>query len=315
MTSEQINILIKHGDICPVSSSHSDMSECTFTDTDQNIEYCISIKMYEIFERLFSEYLEFEVDFDHKVFIDAINNKSEFISPLKEDRITFYKDYLKEQNDELTSLLDEIYTVSIDTIDLAKSLWPIFLLKNGMYLIECLKFTVLKGKKLEAFSWGYSGTPRSKNHTYIKEFFYASSIKNLYTIVTIGENIRFLKSCILEIDESKNETTNNQKSKKVTHRDNAIAYIFKQNMPNSHFAVLTRIDSRNLLNEEGKPFGKNFEIALGNLTYFGKNKKTKYKPYNSKDLQRVIDLKLLDNYPEALKALKEELIKLIAKSS
>lgn len=315
MTREQIKILIGDYDIWPVSSFHSAMSDCTFIDINQNIEYFISFEMYKIFEQVFDKCLKFEVDFEHRQFKETVINKLKLISPLKEHKIAFYNDLIKELNNVLETELDQIYNVSLPTISFAISIWPIFLLKNGMELIECLKFKVLDGGKLESFSFGTIEKKRSKDYKLIENYFFSSTMKKLYFVVTIGENIKYLQNCIAAIDESKNVNTIKQPKNQATHRDNAIAYIFKQKADLSKFKELSRKEAREFRDDKGIIAGKNFEIALGLLTYFGKkiNTKTTYKPYTKKDLERVLHLGLLKNHASALTNINEELARLTAK--
>jgi len=280
--------LIKDQDIWLESSTdYHHSAKAWFVDKTNGSTFVVSNQLYSIIERIFKEQLAFECDFEHNVFKEIVANKLRFIGPLREQKSLFYTAQFTEQNNLLSEILSGNFYNTIPQI-ISLTFNRLFY-ENGMNWIECIKFKMLKGDKLDRFNFGKVGEPRTPNYHLITEFFKSDSMMRIYELATISENIKYLQKSILKIDTLQ--------SKEATHRDKAIVRIYLEATYKDQFPKLQR--------SEIKP--KNFEIAFSNLGYWGKTKSKDAKAIDIDDLKKIKALKLLAEYPNAENRLNEDL--------
>ena len=278
MTAAQIDILLKDKDIWYFNTDYACDNMNELSIKIDCVEYALSNKIVDIFNKFFYSELSFERDLEHGFFKKNIQNKILLISSLKDQKLIFYHNELQYQNDQLDSIVNGNYYNTIP--DLISFTFSVLLEQHGLAWVECLKFKVLKGTDIANFSFH-----KNPNIKYLKDFFKTTSLNSLYRLATIEQNIKYLQTLIADIGKPKKD--------EPTHRDKAIAYIFKGYEYPDKYPTLRRVDAN--LKKNG---GKNFEIALGLLGYFGK----KTKPFELEDLIRVKEFGLLDN-PDEPKAL------------
>ncbi len=290
MTSEQINILVKDGDIWPESSSkYRHTPQAYFTNYDNNETYVVSDELFDILNHIFKDKIRFEVDFEHDLFKTLVTNKMGLISPSKEHKIIFYNTLIQDQNKQLSDIIQGNYYNTVQ--ELISRTFALLFFENGMEWIECLKFQILKGENLDTLNL------RDPNLKYLRDFFLTVSMNELYKIATVQKNINYIQKNIIDLDKPNIGAP--------THRDRGIARIYKEYAYSDKYPKLLR--------EDAKKEGKNFEIALNDLGYWGKTKSKTARPAAVEDLRRVIKYDLLSKFPNALNLLNNDIYNLESK--
>lgn len=221
MEKEQLDILLKHGELWTnedyqyyfsnkyvkdpkgqfglkesKSFKGNHLVDSEFEITIQGVEYNLDMKLYKVLERLFEWYLVDFVADETDFYKEDIKQKLRIYSPLKEDKIRFFGEAILEENERLESLIGKISRWN--TIEGIIGLWCFDILEKGEDLIQCLKFDVLNGEKIENF--GFPSEKHLPNFYKLEKYFQTEKIEKIFTCHAIAENINYLKKLIEDLE-------------------------------------------------------------------------------------------------------------------
>ena len=177
--------------------------ESGFEITIQGVEYRLDMKLYKALEQLFEYHVEscFEID----EFKEALNKKLLVYSTAKDDKIRLFNNRILEENKKLEDLIGDFWFID-PTVKSVKSLWCFWLLEEGEHLIECLKFDVFNGDKIEKIELGwpfekhYPGLPK------IWEYFHTEKMERIFLSVEGLVKIEYLKKLIEGLENPDKKT-------------------------------------------------------------------------------------------------------------
>lgn len=213
MTKEQIDILIKDGDIIPIEVecvfSYDEVNESVKKLNENKIligkNFNISDSLDEVINFIYNFYLDFLVSQFHEFFIEniiAIN--------IKELGKNQQKRFFEEKVQQQIKAKDDLgvhyrFYGSSKTIHQS---WKTILYKKLDIIIECIKFEVFKGSEIENLN-----TEKNIDEIIMlrKYFISGSTLDEIVKAYTIERNLIFLQEKIREIENS--EPVLNHKNK------------------------------------------------------------------------------------------------------
>ena len=225
MTSKQIDILIKHGDICDDTYWPSPGigfckgEEQTF-EASNGIKYCISKEMYNIFYSLFEYNQPWEFGFNENDTEQTVKFNIGLRPKNKEGKLKVLTDLLEIEITNLKKLIGNL--TFYNTPDTIKECWFWDFFKQGENIVECLKFEILEGKRLSEFKMPIE--KELPNRYKLDRFFETDEMRKIYEVGEISKTIYYLKNAIDNIDAD--ISSNNIDTSKETHRKFALYCFF-----------------------------------------------------------------------------------------
>lgn len=299
MKKEQLNVLLKHGELWTdkdfqiflskkyVNDSKglfgvresklykgNDLRESGYRINIQGMEYNLDKKLYSVLEQLFEWYLSHYLS-DGKEFIEQdIKEQFKVYSPLIEDRKRFLGDKILELNKDLKKLIGD--PTRLNPVKMIKERWCDNLLETGEDLIQCLKFEVMNGERIQGFDFPYK--KHLPNFYKLEKFFQTNKILKIFQAQDIVENITYLKKLIEDLEKTPEgiDVVDNDSFLNHSSEEN----IFCKGMPIEfaidHFKKFTEPDSKKgtkfltpeqLNNFISKAFLGNVKLEKQNFNY------------------------------------------------
>lgn len=197
MTKEQIDILLKDGDIITGEG-------LVYL---QEKEYKLSKTFHEALKEIFEWYLHGTLHGDGlisgsiELYRKRIKSVIDELNLSKEQQRNFLNSKIQEEISCLDNLRsDFFFEQSIKDI---KESWLYHLLDKIGNIIEVLKFKILKGEKIKSFDFTFINSLPHLN--LLDEYFLSQNMLKIYKAAAIEENIKFLQETI-------NETRNENKA-------------------------------------------------------------------------------------------------------
>lgn len=238
MRKNQLNILLKHGDIMTMDFIYKEAPKCEkqyFENhrlfiTIRGIEYAIGRKVIELLYKLFQLYSSFFIDSMKDSLKKTITEQLKYLPKVKEDKKEMFEDLIREQRKGLLKLIGPI--THLNTVKSMKESYFFFLMEKSILgLITHLKFDVLNGEKIDTFK-----VTNAANSRELSDYFFDFELIKILKSIGFEENINYLNERIDELEkdtaeqivpgkingeEKKQKPINNFK-----HKEIAIAYFY-----------------------------------------------------------------------------------------
>lgn len=202
MRKDQLDILLKDGDIMTMDFIYKEAHKWTknyyennrFTVNIKGVDYAIDIKIIDTLSSLYNCYVDIYCRTEKERLEGDIKAKLEVYSTAKEDIIEWYNELILKQYSRLNNLMGEV--THCNSIQYKQATWIYSILDRGPQLIQCLKFDVLNGEKIDGTS--HVDSPNFKK---LREYFETDKISKYYNITAAAENIKYLKELIKQLEQ------------------------------------------------------------------------------------------------------------------
>lgn len=193
MTKEQIDILVKDGDIVPGEG-------LIYLHEKQ---YGLGEAFFETLKKIFERYLHHKLYGDYfsfsgsiELYQNRIKSRIEELSLSKDQQINFLNSKIQEE----VNCLEKLRTGFPweESIKDRKESWYYHILNKLETVIELLKFKILKGEKINSIDFTF--TDFLPSFYLLDEYFLSNSMEEIYEVVAIEENIKFLQGKINQIE-------------------------------------------------------------------------------------------------------------------